>query len=158
MMRAARCALVLALAVGPAAGAVFEERVFDTPAAERRYHALIDELRCLVCQNQNIAESDAGLAADLRQQVYEMVRAGAGDEEIIEFMVARYGDFVRYRPPLRPATVALWVGPFVLSAFGVWALVRQIARNRRAAGAAELDASERERLRALLDTSEGEGR
>jgi cytochrome c-type biogenesis protein CcmH len=86
-----------------------------TPAADdSRYHALIDELRCLVCQNQSIAESNAPLAADLREQVRAQIAAGRTDAEILEFLTARYGDFVLYRPPFKARTWLLWLGPFAI--------------------------------------------
>ena len=84
-----------------------------TPEHEARYYSLLDELRCLVCQNQTIAESDADLAKDLRDEVKKMLLAGATDSEITEFMVNRYGDFVLYRPPVKPRTWLLWFGPLV---------------------------------------------
>jgi len=100
------------------ARSVFEPRGFSSPERERLYHALVDEVRCLVCQNQTIAESNADLASDLRREVYRMVEDGRSEAEIAEFMVARYGDFVLYRPPLRAGTVLLWAGPFLLAAVG----------------------------------------
>jgi cytochrome c-type biogenesis protein CcmH len=124
------CLLAAALTLGPAAHAAIETYAFDTPAQEQRYKDLIDELRCLVCQNQNLADSDAELAQDLRRKTYEMVKAGKGDREILDYMVQRYGDFVLYRPPLKGTTVALWVGPFLILAVGVGVLVRVIARRR----------------------------
>lgn len=118
------------------------------PEAEARYYALIAELRCLVCQNQSIAESNAPLAADLREQVRAQIAAGRSDAEIIDFLTARYGDFVRYRPAFRGATVLLWLGPFVLLLGAGLAAVLFIRRSRAAPQAAPPDA---ERLRALLD-------
>ena len=122
--------LAAALALGPSAHAAIETYAFDTPAQEQRYKDLIDELRCLVCQNQNLADSDAELAQDLRRKTYEMVEAGKGDQEILDYMVQRYGDFVLYRPPLKGTTVALWVGPFLILAVGVGVLIRVITRRR----------------------------
>lgn len=86
----------------------------ETPVPEARYQGLINELRCLVCQNQTIAESNAPLAADLREQVRSQIAAGKSDAEIIDFVTARYGDFVLYRPPFKARTWLLWIGPFVL--------------------------------------------
>ncbi len=88
-------------------------------AQQKRYQALIAELRCLVCQNQNIADSNAPLATDLRNQVTEMILAGATDGEIKDYMVERYGDFVLYRPPVKPQTWLLWGGPFLLLLMGL---------------------------------------
>lgn len=122
--------LALLLALGLPAQAAIETYTFDTPAQERRYKDLIDELRCLVCQNQNLADSDAELAQDLRRKTYEMIKAGKGDGEILDYMVQRYGDFVLYRPPLKGTTLALWVGPFLILAIGVGVLMRVISRRR----------------------------
>ena len=87
---------------------------FENPSQQKRYQAIIAELRCLVCQNQNLADSDAELAQDLRTKTYDMILNGNSDAEIYEFMQSRYGDFVLYRPPLNSKTWLLWFGPFVL--------------------------------------------
>jgi cytochrome c-type biogenesis protein CcmH len=110
------------------------------PAVERRLKALSEELRCLVCQNQTLADSHADLAIDLRNQVEDQIRAGKSDEEIKAYLVARYGDFVLYRPPVQSNTQLLWFGPFALLALGagVWWLVSR--RSRRAAEIARADA------------------
>lgn len=111
-----------------------ETYVFDTPEQEARYKSLIEELRCLVCQNQNIADSNAELALDLRQQTYEMIVAGDSDEQIYTYMVERYGDFVLYQPPVRGSTLLLWLGPFIILVIGIAILVMVIRqRNREAA-------------------------
>lgn len=141
--------LALLLALGSPAYAAIETYTFDTPVQEQRYKDLIDELRCLVCQNQNLADSDAELAQDLRRKTYEMVRAGKGDQEILDYMVQRYGDFVLYRPPLKGTTVALWVGPFLILAIGVVVLMRVIARRRTAPPEID-DAAELARVERLL--------
>ena len=114
------------------------------PDVDRRVQALAAELRCLVCQNQTLAESSAPLAIDMRNQIREQMKAGATDRDVVDFLVARYGDFVLYRPPLKASTVALWTGPFVMLAFGAWLLLRRIRRRR----AAEPELSEAERARA----------
>jgi cytochrome c-type biogenesis protein CcmH len=111
---------------------------------------MIDELRCLVCQNQNLADSNAELAQDLRQEVYDMIQQGASDQEIIDFMVARYGDFVLYRPPLKSTTLILWIGPFVILGIGVLVLLFHI-RKRRAALEPVVDEAELEKARQLLN-------
>ena len=147
-------ALIATIILGSAtadARSVFEPRGFSSPERERLYHALIDELRCLVCQNQNIAESNAELASDLRREVYRMIEDGRSEEEIVGFMVARYGDFVLYRPPLRGGTILLWAGPFVLAAIGLTVLAVHLRRRRRAPEA-PIAVEERERLRRFLDT------
>lgn len=108
-----------------------EVHTFSTPEDESRYQQLVAELRCLVCQNQNIASSNADLAKDLRQQVYTRIKNGQTDEEIIAFMVDRYGEFVLYKPPLNARTALLWIGPFVLLAIGIWVMIRFIrSRNK----------------------------
>jgi len=143
--------ILLALSVAGGAGAiVFEERGFSSAEQEQRYRSLIEELRCLVCQNQSLADSEADLAGDLRRQVYTMLRDGAEDREIIDYMVARYGDFVLYRPPLKMSTIALWIGPFLLGLIGLLALYRQIGRRRAAALVDDLSPQDQQRLRDLL--------
>ena len=136
--------------VASAAAAVFEEREFADEAQRARYKALIYELRCLVCQNQNLADSDADLAADLRREIHRMIVDGESDEAIIDFMVARYGDFVLYRPPLTAKTVLLWSGPFILGIAGL-ALLFVNLKRRRSAEPTPLTADERKRLDALLE-------
>lgn len=101
------------------------------PMLEKRVGHLAEELRCLVCQNQTIAESQAQLAIDLKNQMREKLSRGASDKDVIDFMVQRYGDFVLYRPPLKPATWVLWFGPFLLLAFGLIFLIVKL-RQRRA--------------------------
>ena len=106
-----------------------EPLVFEDAAQEQRYNDLTLELRCLVCQNQNLADSDAPLAQDLRQEIYEMMMSGQTDEQIKAFMVDRYGDFVLYRPPMQGNTLALWVMPILLL-FGGAVVVFFTVRNR----------------------------
>jgi cytochrome c-type biogenesis protein CcmH len=104
----------------------------EDPVLEKRVTTLAHELRCLVCQNQTIADSNAPLAVDLRNQIREQLKAGKTERDVIDFMVARYGDFVLYRPPFKATTVALWLGPFALLALGAWILYRRVARRRPA--------------------------
>lgn len=106
--------LFLFISVLIPAHAAIEAYEFKNPATEADYKDLIEELRCLVCQNQNLAGSDADLAKDLRLQTYEMLQQGKSREEVVDYMVTRYGDFVLYRPPVKSSTMLLWVGPFVL--------------------------------------------
>jgi cytochrome c-type biogenesis protein CcmH len=103
----------------------------DDPALEARMLAITTELRCLVCQNQTIADSHAGLAVDLRKQVREMIQRGDSDRQIIDYMTARYGDFVLYRPPLKGTTAALWFGPAALLVAGVGVLGVTLRRRSR---------------------------
>lgn len=118
------CALLLAAPL-----LAQEPLVFDSAEQEARYNDLTLELRCLVCQNQNLADSDAPLAQDLRREIYDMMMAGQTDEQIKTFMVDRYGDFVLYRPPVQGNTLALWVLPLVLLAVGA-VVVGFTVRNR----------------------------
>ncbi len=99
---------------------------FDTPEQEALYRQLTKELRCMVCQNQNIADSDADLAKDLRQEVAKFIRQGKNKDEITEFLVHRYGDFVRYSPPVRIDTIVLWTLPFIVLLASAFALARKI--------------------------------
>jgi len=115
---------------------------------EARYQALIAELRCLVCQNQSIAESNAPLADDLRQQVRAQIAAGKSDAEIIEFLTGRYGDFVRYRPAFKGRTLLLWLGPFALLVGAALAATLFIRRSRTVPAAAAADP---QRLARVLD-------
>jgi cytochrome c-type biogenesis protein CcmH len=116
---------------------------------DKRVAALAHELRCLVCQNQTLADSNAPLAVDLRNQIREQLTAGASEREVVDFMVARYGDFVLYRPPFKASTAALWLGPFVLLALGAWILLRRIRRRR--APERELTDAEHARAAKLLE-------
>ena len=100
---------------------------FNDPATELRFKKLTEELRCLVCQNQSLADSHAGLAQDLRNEVYRMVIAGDSDKEIIAYMVSRYGDFVLYRPPVKNTTYLLWFGPFLMLLIAVIVIARVIS-------------------------------
>jgi cytochrome c-type biogenesis protein CcmH len=104
---------------------------FEDPAQQARYERLTSELRCLVCQNQTIADSNAELAQDLRRQTRNMIRDGKTDAEITQFMTERYGDFVLYRPPLKPTTWLLWGAPVILLLFGAIAAVIVISRKSR---------------------------
>lgn len=123
-------------------------------ALEKRVMALAEELRCLVCQNQTIADSNAPLAVDLRNQVREKLGAGMSEREIIDYMVARYGDFVLYRPPVKATTMLLWFGPPLLLLLGLWLFARTVLRRR--AVATPLSADEQVRARTLLDTRESD--
>jgi cytochrome c-type biogenesis protein CcmH len=129
-MRAAALSLALALPLG---GAFAREAApaAEDPVLEARMVKIAEELRCLVCQNQTIASSNAGLAVDLRNQVREMLRRGDTDQQIIDYMTARYGDFVLYRPPLKGSTTLLWFGPGVLLVGGLLTLFVVLRRRSR---------------------------
>jgi cytochrome c-type biogenesis protein CcmH len=120
---------------------------------EKRMIAISEELRCLVCQNESLAASHAELAEDLRREVRKLIGEGKTDKEILDFMVARYGDFVRYRPPVKPTTWLLWGGPFLLLAGGVAALIAFLRRRVKEESAPVLSEDEHRRAAALLDQS-----
>ena len=159
-MRAARrallgatCALWLGLAAGPGLAFTPDEPLADS-ALEARARALHAELRCLVCQGQSIADSNAPLAQDMRAIVRERIAAGENDDSVRGFLTDRYGDFVLLDPPVKPETYALWFGPaavFVAGAAIAFALLRRTRAGARDAGTAPLSAEERRRLDALLD-------
>ena len=115
---------------------------------EKRTAALAHELRCLVCQNQTLADSNAPLAVDLRDQIREQLAAGKSEREVKDYMVARYGDFVLYRPPFSMTTLLLWTGPFLLLALGVFFLLKTV---RRRADPPDLSDAERERAAKILE-------
>ena len=121
----------------------------EKPTLERRVNDLAHELRCLVCQNQTIADSNAPLAQDLRNQIREQLQDGKSEREVIDFMVARYGDFVLYRPPFKATTILLWAGPFIFLIAGFWFLLRFL--RRRQVPAPQLSAAERSRAAKLLE-------
>ena len=127
------------------------------PALEARVTAVATELRCLVCQNQTLADSNAPLAVDLRDQIREQMRQGASERDIVEYMVARYGDFVRYRPPFKAATVLLWAGPALLMLAGFAALYYRL-RRRRGEAQPGLSDEQRSRAQALLADGAETGR
>jgi cytochrome c-type biogenesis protein CcmH len=118
-------------------------------AVERRLNAIAEELRCLVCQNESLAGSRADLALDLRRQIREQINAGRSDDEILAYMTERYGDFIRYRPPLKGTTLALWVGPFVLLAAAAGGLAWYVRRRRTRVAAPGLSPDEEARVARL---------
>jgi cytochrome c-type biogenesis protein CcmH len=123
----------------------------DNAAIEVQVQRLSSQLRCLVCQNQTLADSHAALAQDLVQEIREMAAKGMSDQEIIDYLVARYGDFVRYRPPLKASTVLLWLGPFALLLIGGFSLFLQLRRRQAMAGDAPLTDEEARKVRELLN-------
>ena len=159
LLRAA-AALVLAAAFAAAAAqqapaappvpdAPRAQPLADDPELEARVMRMADELRCLVCQNETIAASNAELAVDLRRQIRQKLAAGESEQQIRDYMVARYGEFVLYRPPLHAGTVLLWAGPFVLLVVAAGVLVHHVRRHRPQ-GSAPLSPAEAERVRRLL--------
>jgi len=139
--------LLLVCAVGWAKDAA---PLADDPIVEKRLIAISEEMRCLVCQNESLAGSHADLAQDLRRELRGLIKEGKSDEEIKEFMVSRYGDFVLYRPRLQPTTWLLWLGPFVFMIVGVFVLVAYLRRRSREVKDESLTAEECQRAEALL--------
>ena len=135
-----------------------------SPETEQRIRQLEEKLRCLVCQNQSLADSNAELAGDLRLQVREQVKAGRSDQEITDYMVQRYGDFVLYEPPFKASTALLWIGPFVLLAGAIAALIAILRRRRAAPEQTTLAPHERSLVERALsadiggDSGPGDGR
>ena len=154
--RMAGVLLLLMLGLAQSARAGEAVPVVADPALEERVMTLASELRCLVCQNQSLADSHAPLAEDLRNQIREKMRQGASERDIVNYMVERYGDFVLYRPPLKGTTILLWAGPLLLLLGGLAALWIRLARRRAEPGAA-LSAEERARAAALLETGRDGG-
>lgn len=152
-----RVALAALWLIAMAAVAEVEVRDFDSASERERYRALIEELRCPQCQNQNLAASDAPIAQDLRAEVLRLLREGRSDGEIVDHLVARYGDFVRYRPAWQPSTYLLWIAPGLLLviAAGVWLWVLRRQRGQDKQGA-ELGAEQRAALDRLLGEERGD--
>ena len=134
---------------------VYAEIINVQPQYEDRYQSLLEELRCLVCQNQTLADSSSELATDLRVQVKDMLEQGSSDQQILDFMSARYGDFVLYTPPVKSHTLFLWLGPFALLLIGVVTALSMIAQ--RAKQAPTISEADQQRLHNLLaDQDTGE--
>ena len=121
------------------------------PVIEKRMIALAENLRCLVCQNESLASSHAELAEDLRREVREQISKGKSDQEIVEYLVARYGDFVLYKPPMKSYTVLLWFGPFALLFAGIGLLLFQVRKRRQSVPEVELTSEAQERAISLLN-------
>ncbi len=142
--------LTLVMAIPGLVAAQEARPLAENPQAEARLKALAVELRCLVCQNQTLADSNAPLAEDLRREVREMIAKNMSDQEIIDFLVERYGDFVLYRPPLRATTTVLWVGPFLLLAGAGAALVLAVRRRQKALPEVVVSEADHARVEQLL--------
>jgi cytochrome c-type biogenesis protein CcmH len=151
-----RLFIILLLMVSFSTYAV-DTRQLSDPDQQEIYESLTKELRCLVCQNQTIADSNAELAADLRRQVYEMLQQGKSRQEIIQFMTDRYGDFVLYKPPFKGKTSLLWIAPVVFLLIGLITVFFIIRRKKAAAnlhsqaGALEIDIEKQKKIRSLLE-------
>lgn len=122
----------------------------EDPVVEQRLVNIAEELRCLVCQNESLAGSRAELAQDLRREVRGLIKEGKTDAEVKDFLVSRYGDFVLYRPQVKPATYLLWAGPFILLLIGLFALVRFLKKRSQAVADAPLTDEEKKRAETLL--------
>jgi len=142
----------LLIVVSGAVGAKEAQPLAADPQLEARVNDIAKELRCLVCQNQTIADSHADLAIDLKNQVRDMVKSGKTQSEIVDYMVQRYGDFVRYRPPMEPKTFLLWTGPFLLMAAGIVLLIVNLRKRKKIITDAPLSDDESDRLQSLLNT------
>jgi len=145
--------IALALLFGSAAFAKDAAPLAEDEAVEQRLNVIAEELRCLVCQNESLAGSRADLAQDLRREVRKLIKEGKTDAEVKDFMVSRYGDFVLYRPPVKPTTWLLWAGPFVLLIIGVIALIVYLRRRGKVVaqtGTDHLSAEQQQRAAALL--------
>jgi cytochrome c-type biogenesis protein CcmH len=154
-----RFLLTLMLAAGPALVAAATNQAAPTeldPLSNKRAVELSQQLRCLVCQNQTIADSHAELAVDLKNQINEQIRAGRSDKEIIDFMVQRYGDFVLYKPPFKAETVLLWVGPVLLLVLGLGGYFFQLQRRRARIDERPLTEAERREADRLLGLGQSE--
>ena len=150
LMRRFLCFLLLLCAVLPLAAAKDAQPVGDDPAVEQRLNRLSQELRCLVCQNETLADSRADLAEDLRREIRAQIRAGRSDKEIIDFLTARYGQFILYRPRVTPTTYLLWFGPFLLLLAGLWVLFTYIKRRRDTLAEKPLSPEDRRRAEEML--------
>ena len=150
-------AVALGLTLAGAAHAAIDTYEFADDAERARFRELTQELRCPKCQNQDIADSNAPIATDLRREIYRMLGEGKSNQQIIDFMVDRYGDFVRYKPALTGKTAVLWFGPLALLVGGLVLIAVIVGRRRRVTqtdGADSLSAEERQRLAALLDKNQ----
>ena len=146
-----RIALLISLVVCFASTAMAKEaKPAEDPQIEQRMKALTEQLRCLVCQNETLADSRADLAEDLRKEIREQMKAGKSDQEIIAFLTQRYGDFVLYKPPVKATTYLLWFGPFVLLFAGTGILYRYLKKRRELIDDQPLTADERKRAEEIL--------
>lgn len=150
--------LVLLSALGGTLHAGEARPLAEDEATETRLIAISSELRCLVCQNESLAGSQAELASDLRREIRALIREGRSDAEIMEFMVSRYGDFVRYRPPLKGTTLLLWFGPGLLLVVGLASLLRYLRRRDRAIDDRPLSTDEQNRAETLLQEQDSRPR
>lgn len=152
MMRRLLLCLLVALAPALHLWAAEATDLAQDPVVEQRLIAISEELRCLVCQNESLAGSRADLANDLRREIRTLIKDGKTDPEIMDFLVSRYGDFVRYRPPVKPLTWLLWFGPAALLLLAGWGLWRMVRSNRAHTQPLELTPEQKAQARALLES------
>ncbi len=153
MSKTLLAALLLGLSLSLHAASTLEQFHFDKQQQTDDFRELLGQMRCLVCQNESLAASNADLAQDLREELYEQVASGKNKQDVIDFMVARYGDFVLYKPPLRPSTYLIWFGPILLLLIGAVILYR-ILRKQTSMKASTLTEAEKQRAEALLKSTE----
>ncbi|MGD8932486.1 MAG: cytochrome c-type biogenesis protein CcmH [Chromatiales bacterium] len=144
--------LFFVITAGQLHAATLAEYKFNDPGKEEDFRALIGEMRCLVCQNESLAGSNADLAVDLRNEIYAMMKAGQSKADVIDFMVQRYGDFVLYSPPVKPTTYPIWFGPLLLFLLGAYLLMRALKKKRQSRETT-LSEEEQQRLESLLNLS-----
>lgn len=145
--------LILLMCLLPAYSYAGEAKdLADDPVLEQRMVKLAENLRCLVCQNESLASSRSDLAKDLRQEVREKMKQGMSDQEIIDFLVSKYGDFVLFDPPMKSYTILLWYGPFALLLIGLVGLVIQLRKRKNAVPETQLSAEQAQRAAALLNS------
>jgi cytochrome c-type biogenesis protein CcmH len=155
MIRPLLISVLLLCVIAPLAFAGEAQPTGDDPVVEQRLHKLSQELRCLVCQNETLADSRADLAEDLRREIRGQIKAGKSDKEIIDFLTARYGQFILYRPQVTPTTYLLWFGPFVLLLGGLFLLFTYIKQRRDSLSEKPLSVEERRRAEELLASASG---
>ena len=129
----------------------------DDPVTEQRLISISEEMRCLVCQNESLAGSRSDLANDLRREIRTLIKEGKSDDQIRNFMVERYGDFVLYRPPVKPITWLLWIGPFIILLIGIAVLFTYLRRRNSAVTTIALSDDDNKRIDALLNAKDGKG-
>ena len=154
-MRRMMLLLIIGAWLSPVFGA-FGVYEFDDPDDAKRFRQMSEELRCMVCQNQSLADSNAELAQDLRRELYNLIVEGKSNREIADFMVARYGDFVLYRPPLTSSTLMLWVGPVILMVIGLIVMIVFARKFNMTPNGAKLSKEEQQRLERLLREQAGD--
>ncbi|MCV6603668.1 MAG: cytochrome c-type biogenesis protein CcmH [Porticoccaceae bacterium] len=158
MLRTFRCICITSLLLIVSVAGAAELDTFSSEDIRARYLALIDDLRCPQCQNQNLSDSDSAIAVDLRRTVLRLLEEGKGDQEIIDFLIDRYGDFIIYMPRFKPGTYSLWLLPLLLALAGVVVIVLVVRRQRRVVVQTELSASEQQQLAELLNADKQENR